>query len=255
MATQRQDYDPQQDWVHFSFERPETFEAALDRIDKVFLMRPPQMAKSAAFVPFLDALKNRGISRVVVLSVMGADTNRLLPHHGLEELVKRMVFDWTMVRPSDFMQNLETVHRRSIVERDEIAVPAGSGTSSFIDVEDVAEVAAKVLTQEGHSGKGYTITGDRALSFADVAEKMSAVLGRRIHYRPVGVLPFIRQQLAEDRGLGMSLVMTALYSVQRFGGASRITDEVLTLSGRSPRRLPDYLRRSAHLWSKPGESL
>lgn len=166
-----------------------------------------------------------------------------------------MVFDWTMVRPSDFMQNLETVHRRSIVERDEIAVPAGSGTSSFIDVEDVAEVAAKVLTQEGHSGKGYTITGDRALSFADVAEEMSAVLGRRIHYRPVGVLPFIRQQLAEDRGLGMSLVMTALYSVQRFGGASRITDEVLTLSGRSPRRLPDYLRRSAHLWSKPGESL
>jgi len=225
-----------------------TFEAALDGVTSVFLMRPPQVASGAAFRPFLDACVDRGISRMAVLSVKGAETNRILPHHGMEQEVIRRGFDWTMVRPADFMQNLETVHREDIRARGRIAVPAGRGASAFIDVADVGAVAAKVLTEDGHARQGYTLTGPEALTFAQVAEIMSDVLDRPIRYDPPWVVQFIARRRAEGTPLGMALVMTALYSVQRFGGASALTDDVPRLLGRPAGDLRSYVARERAMW-------
>ena len=123
-------------WTTFAFEKPESFSAALDGVSAVFLMRPPQMTEATAFRPFLAEMKARGIRRIVLLSVAGADRNPLLPHHSIEKLIQRPEFDWTILRPSDFMQNLETAHANAIRYRSEIAVPAGKGRSAFVDVAD-----------------------------------------------------------------------------------------------------------------------
>lgn len=227
---------------------PTTFDAALDGVTSVFLMRPPQIASGAAFRPFLDACSSRNIGRMAVLSVKGAERNRILPHHGMEREVMRRGCDWTMLRPADFMQNLETVHRDDIRSRGRIAVPAGQGTSAFIDVEDVAAVAAKVLTEDGHAGQGYTLTGPEALSFTQVAGVMSEVLGRTITYDPPSILRFVSRRRAEGTPFGMALVMTALYSVQRFGGAAEVAGDVSRLLGRPAGDLRSYLVRQRALW-------
>ena len=247
-ATQQMRHSENTDWVRFSLEDQDTFAQALDGVDAIFLMRPPQIIKGAAFVPFLEAAKARNIRRIVALSVAGAETNAFLPHHAMEQEVIKLGFDWTMIRPSDFMQNLETVHLQSIRDRDEIAVPAGQGRSSFIDVVDIGDVIAKVLLQEGHGGKGYTLTGPEALNFSDVAHILTEVLGRHIRYRELGALAFLWEHLREGRALGIGLVMTALYSAQRFGKASTVTDEVKRLLGRPPGDMPTYATRSRDLW-------
>lgn len=234
--------------VPFDLLDPATFDATLDGVTSVFLMRPPQIASGAAFRPFLDACAARGIARMAVLSVKGAETNRVLPHHGMEQEVMRRGFDWTMLRPSDFMQNLETVHRDDIRKRGRIAVPAGKGASAFIDVEDVGAVAAKVLTEDGHGGIVYTLTGPEALTFAQVARIMSEVLGRPITYAPPWIAQFIARRRAEGTPLGMALVMTALYSVQRFGGAAEVTDDVPRLLGRPAGGLHSYVARQRAAW-------
>ena len=234
--------------VPFDLLDPATFDAALDGVTSVFLMRPPQIASGAAFRPFLDACTARGIARMAVLSVKGAERNRVLPHHGMEQEVMRRGFEWTMLRPADFMQNLETVHRADIRERGQIAVPAGRGASAFIDVADVGAVAAKVLTEDGHAGHGYTLTGPEALTFTQVARIMSEVLCRQITYAPPWIAQFIARRRQEGTPLGMALVMTALYSVQRFGGAAEVTDDLIRLLGRPAGDLRSYVARRRTVW-------
>lgn len=236
--------------VALDFLDPQTFRPALDGCDSVFLMRPPQIASGRAFRPFLDAAHAAGVRRIIVLSVKGAENNPILPHHGVEREVMARGFDWTMLRPADFMQNLETVHRNGLRTRSEISVPAGHGQSAFIDVCDVAAVAAKVLLEPGHAGRGYTLTGPEALSFHKVAEILSEVLGRPIRYRPPGVLRFIRDRQAEGVPLGMALVMTALYTVQRTGRAAEVTNEVARILGRPPTDFRSYAQSHKGTWAE-----
>jgi uncharacterized protein YbjT (DUF2867 family) len=236
--------------VPLDFHDPATFDAALHGCATMFLMRPPQIASGRAFRPFLDAAIAAGVHRVVVLSVKGAKRNAVLPHHGLEREVKARNFVWTMLRPSDFMQNLETVHRAGICDRSEIAVPAGKGRSAFIDVGDVAAVAATTFIEPGHEGRGYTLTGSAALSFDDIAAIMSDVLGRPICYLSPGIRRFVKERRAEGTPLGMALVMSALYTVQRLGGASGTTDEVARLLGRPPVDFHTYAQRNRGMWEQ-----
>jgi uncharacterized protein YbjT (DUF2867 family) len=231
------------DSTALDFLDPATFGPALAGCKAVFLMRPPQIASGRAFRPFLDAALAAGVQRMVVLSVKGAESNPILPHHGVEREVMARGFDWTMLRPADFMQNLETVHRDALRQRSEIAVPAGDGRSAFIDVGDVAAVAAKVLLEPGHEGKGYTLTGPAALSFHEIAAILTDVLGRPIRYLPPGMLRFIRDRTAAGVPLGMAMVMTALYTVQRTGRAAGVTADVTRLLGRSAVDFRSYAQR------------
>lgn len=238
------------EWCRFALEDEGTHADALEGIAAIFLMRPPQIANRQAFVPFLEAARKRNILRLVALSVMGAESNALLPHYGMEAQVKEMGFDWTMIRPSDFMQNLETVHLAGVLDHDEIAVPAGSGRSSFVDVADVGAVIARVLTTEGHSGQGYTLTGPKALSFDDVVHIMSEIIRRPIKYRRVGVLRFLAEHMRARQPLPLGLVMAALYTVQRLGKASLVTGEVERLLGRPPRTMRDYIKSNVSIFSR-----
>jgi len=238
------------EWVKFSFEDVKSFAPALAGVDAIFLMRPPQITKPEVFRPFLDVAKAQGIKRIIVLSVFGAAENSFLPHHKLEKLVVEMGFDWTMIRPSDFMQNLETVHSEAIVERDEIWVPAGDGRSSFIDVEDIARCIEVALSDDKYICEGFELTGPEALSFSEVATKLSNVAARKISYRPATIIGFIWRNVASGTPLALALVMTALYSVQRFGKAETVTNKVKELTGTSPATLENYLNRTKQFWTK-----
>jgi uncharacterized protein YbjT (DUF2867 family) len=240
--------EPDIEWVTFNLLSPAGFGEALEGVEDVFLMRPPQLTHASDFSPFLEALQSRGIRRVVALSVKGAENNPLLPHHGMEKAIKERGFAWTMVRPSDFMQNLETIHLEGIRDRDVISVPAGRGRSAFIDVADIGEVVAKVITEAGHDGQGYTLTGPASLSFTEVAAALTAALRRPITYRDVGIAQFLLEQHQLRRALGLNLVMAMLYTVQRIGGADGTTGDLEALLGRQATPLATYLERNKVLW-------
>ena len=236
------------EWVPFSFEDQATFPRALAGIEVVFLMRPPQITKAAVFKPFLEAASRSGVGRLLLLSVSGAEHNPLLPHHRLEKLVKAGGLEWTILRPADFMQNLETVHAQSIRVRNEIAVPAGAGRSAFIDVADIGAIAARIVGEDSHSGHGYTLTGPAALSFYEVAQVLTTVLGRTITYRDPSFFSFLREQTHSGVPTAMALVMSALYTVQRAGLAGEVTNTVERLLGRPATGLLSYVERERGRW-------
>ncbi|MFP4563249.1 MAG: SDR family oxidoreductase [Spirochaetia bacterium] len=244
------------EYKDFDFTDETTWEPALEGATHLFLMRPPHISKiKRDMEPFMRYLEARGIDQVVFLSVQGAEANKLVPHHKVEQTLRELDLPWTMVRPSFFMQNLSTTHLPEIRDENRIFVPAGEGRTNFIDVRDIGEVTAKILMGEGHIGKGYTITGERSWSYREVAERMSEILGKEIRYHPAGALPFIRYQRKQGRKLGHALVMLALYSAARMGKADGTTDAAEKILGRKPRSLDDFIRdhRALFVNKKSGE--
>jgi uncharacterized protein YbjT (DUF2867 family) len=235
--------------VRFDFHDPSGFAEALRGVDRVFLLRPPQLADIRRdFEPFLLAMLQADVKRVVFLSVRGAERNPLLPHRRIEKALERSGLAWTHLRPNDWMQNFATVHRDDIRTRGEIWAPAGKGRTSFVDARDVAEAAAAVLTGEGHERRAYALTGGEALDLDEAAAVLSDVLGRRVAYRNPGVVAFLRHLRAAGRPLALGLVMTGVYTVARLGLAAGVSPELERLIGRPVTSLRSFAEDHAAVW-------
>lgn len=233
-------------WVPFDFMRPETYAAALEGVDRVFLMRPPHMAEAAAFDSFIVAMRAAGVRQVAFLSLLGVEKNPLVPHHAIEKRLRESGLGWTMVRPAFFMQNLTTTHLADL-RAGCIVVPAGNGRTSFIDVRDIGAVAALTLAEDGHVGKAYSITGGEALTYDECAALLSEASGRRIVYtRPSG-REFARHMAAQGFPPDYVRVMRGIYLVCRLHMAGRITDELPRLLGRPAITFARFARDSASL--------
>ncbi|MFE1664331.1 NmrA family NAD(P)-binding protein [Microbacterium sp. P02] len=155
----------------------------LDGVDRLFLLRPPAIADvQATLFPVIDAALRRGIRQIVFLSLQGVQANRRTPHHAVEQYLRETRSPFTFLRPNFFMQNLSTNYAEAIRRDGEIFVPAGRSRTAFIDARDVGRSAAATLTQPGHIGKAYTLSGEQSLGYRQVAEIMSAVLDRPIRY-------------------------------------------------------------------------
>lgn len=236
------------DHVRFDFEEPATFAAAFRGVDRLFLMRPPTMSRGRALHPAIDAARDAGVQHVVFLSVLGAGENPLLPHRTVEKALHASGLAYTFLRPADFMQNLATVHQEAIRERSEIFLPAGQGRTAFIDARDVASVAAAALTEPGHEGRAYDLTGGQALSFYDVAALLSDVLNRRITYCNPSLPRFVFEELRRGRPLGFVLVMTGIYTVMRLGWANRVTSATERVLGCPPTSMRTYAEDHKAQW-------
>lgn len=125
------------------------------------------------------------------LSLLGAEHNRVVPHYKIEQYLIHAGLADTFLRARFFMKNLNTTHRAEIQQRNEIVVPAGKGKTSFIDVRNIAAVAALALTETGHANQAYDLTGSEALDDDEVAAILSQALGRPITYREPSLFQFI----------------------------------------------------------------
>jgi uncharacterized protein YbjT (DUF2867 family) len=172
-----------------------------------------------------------------------------VPHHKVEGYVRASGVPYTFLRPSFYMQNLNTTHREEIAERGEICVPVGDAKTSFIDVRDVGSVAAQALTEEGHAGRAYELTGGEALDYYEVAAIFSEVLGEEVTYANPSLLRFVRSSVARGVPLKFALVMAGLYTSTRLGMADRVTPVVEELLGRPPITLRQYVRDYADAWA------
>ena len=233
-------------WAPFDFGRPETHAAALEGVDRVFLVRPPHMAEAAAFDPFIAAMRAAGVRQVAFLSLLGVEKNPVVPHHAIEKRLRSSGLGWTMVRPAFFMQNLTTTHLADL-RAGRIVVPAGGGRTSFIDVRDIGAAAALTLAEDGHVGKAYSVTGGEALTYGECAALLSEAGGRRIVYtRPSG-REFARHMAAQGFPPDYVRVMRGIYLVCRLHLAGRITDELPRLLGRPAISFARFARDSAYL--------
>ncbi|MFN6565475.1 MAG: SDR family oxidoreductase [Nostoc sp. ChiSLP01] len=234
--------------VRFDFSNPDTFANAFVRVNKLFLVRPPALANiRKEIAPALDAAKLAGVEHIVFLSILGAESNPFVPHSQIENYIQQLGIKATFLRCSFFMQNLNTAHREDIKTRGELLLPAGNGKTSFIDIRDIAAVAVSTLIEDGHQGKAYTLTGSEALTYYEVADIFTSVLGKPIRYNP-SLLKFIRQMRSSGFAIDFILVMVAIYTTARLGLASKITPDTEQLLNRSPLTIQQYIEDYRQFW-------
>jgi uncharacterized protein YbjT (DUF2867 family) len=235
--------------VHFGFGKPETYRAAFEGVSKLFLMRPPQISDVKSYLfPVVDYAKEAGVEQIVFLSLLGVERQRFVPHYKVEKHLEDSGVPHTFLRPSLYMQNLNTTHQDEIRDFSEIRIPVGRAQTSFIDVRDIGSVAAKVMSEPGHENQAYELTGSESLDYYQVAELLTEVLGREITYRNPSVLRFMGYQRRKGTPLAFVLVMAGLYTATRFGSGKRVTQDVEQLLGRQPIAMRQYIEDYADCW-------
>ncbi|WP_167553323.1 SDR family oxidoreductase [Evansella clarkii] len=235
--------------VKFDFLDQATFNEALLNVKKIFLIRPPQLAKPISDMkPFIDKAKEKGVEQIVFVSLMGVEKNPAVPHRKIEDMIRASGISYTFLRPSFFMQNLNTTHRKDIAIRNELYMPVGIAKTSFIDTRDIGSVAAACLTEDGHLNKTYTLTGAKAIDYYEVGEILSYTLGRKIEYKNPGTLMFRRNLIKRGIKKEFANVMTMLYVLTRLGTAEKITDDVREILKREPISFEQYAMDFKEAW-------
>lgn len=235
--------------VDFDFKRPETYQNAVRHASSLFLLRPPQISNVEKYLfPVVDAACKAGIRRVVFLSIIGVEQNMRVPHYHVEQYLKSLQVPYTILRASFFMQNLNTTHLVEIRDRNEIFIPAGNANTSFIDVRDIAAVAAQALTSPGNGHQVYELTGAEALDYYTVAGLFSEILGRKITYQNPSTLKYVLANLMRGQPLLFLLVTAWLYRNTQQGMAAKISPDVERILGRPPISLRRYIQDYRSAW-------
>jgi len=239
--------------VRLDFDDDATYSRALDGCDSLFLVRPPAVCDvQNTLVPFVDVAMASGVRHIVFLSVAGAATNKLVPHHAVEKHLEERQAAATILRPCFFAQNLGAAYKDDIAEDDRLYLPAGRGRVAFVDIRDVAELAALILSDPApHAGQAYTCTGPEALSFEEAARLLTDVIGRTIRYEPASIAGYVRHLHVQGLPLAQIGVQTLLHIGLRFGQREHVDPTLGELLGRRPRTLAAYVRDAAQLWDRP----
>jgi uncharacterized protein YbjT (DUF2867 family) len=219
-------------------DKPETLQPALEGIEKVFLLSAPDPHQAELQSNLVKASKSSGVLHIVKLSVLGADDpedtfvlSRL--HRETEEEIERSGISYTHLRPNGFMQNI-LMFAGMVKAQGAFYAPFGDAKVSYVDGRDVAAVAFSTLTEDGHEGKAYDITGPEPISYKDMARELSSVLGREVKHVEVPV-DAARSAMT---GMGMSEwlanALVGLFNLYNEGRAARVTDAVREITGRAP---------------------
>ena len=225
------------------FKRPGTLSAALNGVDCVFLVGPvaPNLVELESNAT--EEIKRAGVPRLVKLSAMGTRAATFPRQHSeSEDRIKASGVAWTFLRPNGFMQNMVIYNAATVRGQNAFYGSAEDGKVSQVDLRDIGAVAVRVLTEDGHTGKTYTLTGPAALSNSEVAAILSSVLGREIRY--VNLPP--NQMKQALLGAGMPewnangiIDLEALY---REGGASTVSPDIERVLGRMPIAYEQFAR-------------
>lgn len=225
------------------YNQPETLHAALKDVDAVFLVAPPAQNLVALERKAVDAIKRAGAPLIVKLSAMGGRSATYPKQHAeSEEYIKSSGVPFTFLRPNGFMQNLVNYNAATINSQNAFYGCQNDGKVSHIDLRDVAAVAVKVLTEDGHQGMTYTLTGPRALTNADLAQILSDDLGREIRYVDLPPEQFKKALLGAGLPEWSATALVDLQQLYRNGGASAITNDVEQLLNVKPRSFEQFSR-------------
>ncbi len=166
---------------------PSSFAAALSGMDSLFLLTgagPSPEAWGASEIAVIDAAQKAGVKKVVQLSVIGASLESPLQisqqHAKVEEHLKKSGLAYTILQPSGFMQNL--LGQVASIKQGAYYGNYKEGKMGYIDVRDIAAVAVATLTEPGHDGQSYVLTGGEALNGSEIASKIGKTIGKSVNY-------------------------------------------------------------------------
>lgn len=229
--------------VPFDWDDPATWPAALEGMGAVYVVYSPDLAVPSAppaIAALIEAARAAGVRRLVLLSGRGEPEaqrcERMVLDSGLEA---------TVVRASWFAQNFDEGAFHGMVLAGELTLPVEDVREPFVDADDVAEVAVAALTQEGHAGEVYEVTGPRALTFAEAVDELARAAGRDLRFVSVPHEPFLEGLRAAGLPGSQVELLSYLFREVLDGRNSATADGVRRALGRPARDLADFARDAA----------
>ena len=233
------------DHRYFDFADRSTFASALAGVDYLFIIRPPEVAGvKEVFQPLLEEAVRAGVKGVVYSSVYGAEHNRLLPHHAIEQAVIHSGLSYYILRPTYFMQNLTTTLYEQ-VKTGQLELPAGHAVFNWIDVRDIGEAAAGRLLafrDEPEAREGITLATYENLDYYRVAA-LSQGSPLAFEYHSVNLPTFITHRLKAGDSGGFAAAVAGIHFLQRFQKPVMARTDWRKLIGREPGTVQDFFAR------------
>ncbi|NET32511.1 MAG: NmrA family NAD(P)-binding protein, partial [Cyanothece sp. SIO1E1] len=226
------------------FEDPTTFTTALEGEEAVFFI-----AGHSNPVPsvqqFLTTAKDAGVKRVVFSSGRTTGDVPGKPLNDVENLVRAWHGQWTILRPGWFMQNFVNWLGGTIRAENKLFLPAGNAKTAFIDVRDIADVAALCLLEDGHDAQLYNLTSDEALSHEEVCAIISQASGKSVSYIPQERADFLNTMIERGWTEAAANYTADLYKYVLSGKEEEISDDVAKVLGKTPRRFQAFAHEHA----------
>jgi uncharacterized protein YbjT (DUF2867 family) len=234
------------------FSDPAALRQAFEGVDTLFLLFPLAPNKLELARNAVAAAKAAGVKHLVRSSGAGADPASPMAlgklQGEIDQLIAQSGIAYTLLRPNSFMQNFVNYYA-GMIKSGTVYFSHAQGKVSFIDVADIAAVAAAVLQNPAaHAGQAYTLTGPEALSEAQAMQVISAALGRTVNYVAVPEAAAVKSM--KDMGMDDWTVniMSSLNQVIAAGYAAQVSPAVATLTGRPARAFADFVRDNVGAW-------
>ncbi len=231
--------------------RPETLAPALHSVDQAMLISSSDPAMLDVQSNFIEAARKAGVKHVVKLSGIMPELDSPFRfarmHAEIERRLEASGMAFTHLRAGEFMP---TYFRQvpSIIARSALSLPMEDARIASIDIGDIAEVAAAVLTNSGHEGKIYPLTGPEALTMAEVAAKLSSVTGKHIRYVNVTPEDARKAQLAAGVPPYIADALAELFAERRKGKEANVSPAVQMILGRPPVSFDEFAKRNAAIF-------
>lgn len=228
----------------FDWEKPETWDAVLQGIERVYIAFQPDLALPSAIgtiQAFTDKAAASGVKRLVLLSGRGEPEAE-----ACEQVVQKSGLEWTVLRCSVFSQNFSERFFLDGLLSGELYLPVERDlVEPFLDVEDIADIGALALTEDRHIGQLYELSGPRLMTFTDAVAEIGEASGRTISYIQIPLEDYMAA--LEDAQLppDMVWVINYLFTTIFDGRNTSLTDGVQRALGRAPRDFSEYVRETA----------
>ncbi|WP_027500071.1 NmrA family NAD(P)-binding protein [Rhodococcus sp. UNC363MFTsu5.1] len=229
--------------VPFDWEDPETWEPALEGMTAAYISYQPDLAAPGAveaIASFSQLAVDRGVRRLVLLSGRGEAEAQ-----ACEKALTDSGADTTILRASWFGQNFSEGYLLEPILAGQVYLPAGDIPEPFVDVDDIADVALAALTQPGHTGEIYELTGPRAITFAEAIATIAAAAGRTVDYVQVPAADFAAGLAAEQVPADVIELLTYLFTTVLDGRNVNPGNGVERALGRAPRDFAEYAASAA----------
>src|SRR6056297_470483 len=232
----------------FDWEAPETWAPALTGARAAYVTYFPDLAFPGAvdkLGSLCETASDCGVEHLVLLSGRGEHHARLG-----EQVVRDSGIDFTIVRAAWFAQNYSEGYLRDPILAGVLPMPGGDIAEPIIDIEDIADVAVAALTEDGHKGALYEVTGPRLMSFAQMAEELTSAIGSPIRHIPISFDEF-HANVAQAGGDFVADVFTAIARETLDGRNAHVADGVMRALGRPPRDFSEFARTAAQTGTWP----
>ncbi|GAB2973320.1 NAD(P)H-binding protein [Saccharothrix stipae] len=231
--------------IRFDWTDQSTWAPALDGATAVYLVPLALNLDDTEVAAFVPQAVEAGVRRIVLLSARGLSSD-----DGRERAVRESGVDWTVVRPTWFSQNFSEDYFLPEVLAGEVVLPeGGDGAHPFIDAQDIADVAVAALTQDGHSGVEYEVSGPEALTFGEALARIGEVSGRSIRVVDVPAADYTRRLVQGGIDEAYAEVLTMSLTAIRDGHDAALSDGVPSVLGHDGRLFGDYVKAAAGSWA------